>query len=422
MTFNHDDNDFIFRLTDDISLVNDLVLRRDVLDRLPIPLILSIDGAPVWKNTWATYLEEWTDSAWIRGLAHEARESTAPQERVVTLASGRAFTVHSYPVTALDGTPVATLHSLGNPLAGVAMDMLETAVMVARNREIVWSNGAARRAFGLTEHSLWDDLYGFPAWDEVVEGAMTSRQGEYRMRCLGIGEYVLVESWRPDAADMMDTIPMEQVASLVHEIRNPLAALSGYIEMAQLEADPGSQNYYQEMMQEIDRLSRFTADLMAVARPISVNPDWTVINDLVEHAWFAAGRGRRPKKKAVTLKKSYDETQQIWADRDRLQQVVTNLVKNAVEALSQSGSVVEVECHDRGDHWLLAVSDDGPGLPPDLLGRLFVSRFTTKDSGNGFGLMIVRRIAEAHGGTVRVTVDGGTRVEVTIPKPDNEGR
>ncbi len=410
MSLNHDD-DFIFPLTSDITLVNDFALRREVLEQLPIPLILFLDGKPVWKNAWARYVDEWRQAV---------RSSIGPAAADAPLSVvSEPIDAHFQLISSLDGQARATIAWYGNAVAGAALDLLETAVLVAHKEEIIWTNGAARRAFGLGDAARWDEVYGFPAWDDVQRGAMTRRHGEYRTRYLGFGDYVLVEAWRPDAAEDRATIPMDQVASLVHEIRNPLAALSGYIEMGQLEAKPGEHHYFEEMMREIDRLSRFTADLMAVSRPITVEPKWTLLDDLVEHAWFAAGRGRRPKKRAVRLKKAYGEEDRIFGDPDRLQQVVTNLVKNAVEALSETGTWVEVALQENEQAWVISVSDDGHGLPADLLGRLFVSRFTTKDSGNGFGLMIVRRVAEAHGGTVRVTVEKGTRIEVTLPKPQN---
>lgn len=412
MSLNHDD-DFIFPLTTDVTLVNDFVLRREVLEQLPIPLVLFMDGKPVWKNTWARYVDNWRESA-PNSLVPAAAD---PPSSDPSSAVPDAVRAQFHLVSSLDGQPQATIAWYGNAVAGAALDLLETPVLVARMEEIIWTNRAARRAFGLGDAARWDEVYGFPAWDDVARGAMTRRYGEYRIRYLGFGDYVLVEASRPDAAEDMATIPMDQVASLVHEIRNPLAALSGYIEMGQLEAKPGEHHYFEEMMREIDRLSRFTADLMAVARPITVEPKWTLLDDLVEHAWFAAGRGRRSKKRAVRLKKAYGENERILGDPDRLQQVMTNLVKNAVEALSETGSWVEVALQENDQEWVISVSDDGPGLPADLLGRLFVSRFTTKDSGNGFGLMIVRRVVEAHGGTVRVTVENGTRIDFTIPKP-----
>lgn len=410
---------FLFPLTDDVTLINDFVLRREVLEKLPLPMGVVIDGEWVWMNAAAGALNqwvgEWRDAA--RGLAREATEDGKMVRTTLTVGPHARLAAVMHPMTDMNGQVAGTVGWFGQALTGGAFDQLETAVLVAYDEHILWANAAAARAFGLAEVSRWDDVYGFPGWAEAIAGVTVRRRGEYRMRCLGTGgHYVLVEAWRPDPADDMHSVPMEQVASLVHEIRNPLAALSGYVEMAQMDADPQTPNYYGEMMQEIDRLSRFTTDLMAVARPMTIQPTWVKIDDLVEHAWFSARRGKRPGRPAVMLTKHYDLGQCLWMDPDRAQQVMSNLVKNAVEAMHTEGSRVSIAYGETESEVVLTVADDGPGLPAEMLNRVFVSRVTTKDFGNGFGLLIVRRIAEAHGGTVRVTVNQETRIEIILPR------
>jgi signal transduction histidine kinase len=209
---------------------------------------------------------------------------------------------------------------------------------------------------------------------------------------------------------------MDQLASFVHEIRNPLAALSGYVEMAQRETS-GSGHYYELMLEEIDRLSRLTADLLEVSRPLTLTLDWVLLDPLVEHAWFTATHGERSSGRSLSLVKRYPPEQELWADADRMQQVLTNIMKNAVEAMTHQGSQVEVSYRKQGDRACLTIRDDGPGISADVLKKLMFSRVTTKESGNGLGLMIVRRILEAHGGVVQLSSDQGTVVELVWPEP-----
>lgn len=411
---------FVFPLKEDVLLVNDLAVRRDILELLPLPLGLAIDGEWVWLNRWAKHMVRVGGPGWVNmaeQMAQEAAECLQPYDRDVRLGPEGSIGVHFQPLTNLDGVLVGHLVWSGNALAGVSIDQLETAVMLVHAQTIVWANLAARRAFGVHEQQTWADLYGFPAWDDVLQGATARRQGDFSVRFLAMKEYVVVEAWRRELSSEDQSMPMEQVASLVHEIRNPLAALSGYVEMAQMETDAAGAHYYGQMMHEIDRLSRLTSDLMAVSRPLTVNPDWISLDRLVENAWFAASQGRRAGKKAVRLKKSFDPEQRIWGDDDRIQQVLTNLIKNAVEAMRGKGTQVVVDCREEAQQFVLTVADNGPGLPSELLGQLFVSRVTTKDSGNGLGLMIVRRIVEAHGGSVRVNAKSGTMFEILLPRP-----
>ena len=109
--------------------------------------------------------------------------------------------------------------------------------------------------------------------------------------------------------------------------------------------------------------------------------------------------------------------------RDQLVQVVFNLVLNAIDATGKNGAVtVTAERAAEGHGWAvrLTVSDDGPGVPADVLPRLFRPYFTTKKQGTGLGLFVVRRIAEAHGGRAEVgnAAGGGAAVTVTLPAAD----
>lgn len=419
MKARNDKHEFIFPVSRNTVLTNDLVLRRDILELLPLPLALAIQGEWVWHNRSTEHVTHWAGEdllAVVQTVAQEAAETSMTFKREVPWGASQ-LTVTIHPIENFDGQVVGQLGWLDHSMAGIAMDQMETAVLAAREGVVIWSNAAARRAFDLGEAHAWDDLEGFPDWDDAIHGLTVVRRRHFHIRCLAVGSYVLVEAWQPKVATEHDSMPMEQVASFVHEIRNPLAALSGYVEMAQMEASNASIQYYEQMMYEIDRLSRLTTDMMSVSRPLSVAPDWVLLDAMVEIAWFAAGCGRRKGRRTIHLKKSYAPDRRVWADRDRLQQVLTNLVKNAVEAMADVGTYVEIGCRQEDHETVISVVDNGPGIPPDLLRRLFYSRFTTKDSGNGLGLMIVRRIVEAHGGTVQVSAGDGTAIKLALPLP-----
>jgi signal transduction histidine kinase len=97
----------------------------------------------------------------------------------------------------------------------------------------------------------------------------------------------------------------------------------------------------------------------------------------------------------------------IAADGDQLDQLLINLVRNAVDAALETGGGVEVGWRARGGVLEVIVSDEGPGLPD--AGNLFVPFFTTKASGSGIGLVLSRQIAEAHGGSLLLEPRAGTR-------------
>ena len=108
----------------------------------------------------------------------------------------------------------------------------------------------------------------------------------------------------------------------------------------------------------------------------------------------------------------------LEVDAGQLQRALLNLLFNAMEAAGRRGVVRVTAAPGAGGRWCdVAVEDNGPGIPPDLLNRVFNPFFTTKDSGTGLGLAIVHRIVEAHGGRVRAEnrPGGGAVFSMTLP-------
>lgn len=378
-----------------MQLINDVAARRDLLDLLPIPLGLKRDGRWVWQNRAALML--------------------ASGQECETASHGTPFD-NERPARNFANQVVGEWSWFGHAWPLLIADDLETAVIVGAGGRIKWANETARRTFGVEEEREWDTVETIPRWRELgPEKSVLLRSG-YRFRWVTRRHLVVLEAWPLSSPSMPAPLSMDHLASFVHEIRNPLAALSGYVEMAQRETS-GSGHYYELMLEEIDRLSRLTADLLEVSRPLTLTLDWVLLDPLVEHAWFTATHGERSNGRSLSLVKRYAPEQELWADADRMQQVLTNIMKNAVEAMSHQGSQVEVSYRKQGDRACLTIRDDGPGISADVLKKLMFSRVTTKESGNGLGLMIVRRILEAHGGVVQLSSDQGTVVELVWPEP-----
>jgi len=120
----------------------------------------------------------------------------------------------------------------------------------------------------------------------------------------------------------------------------------------------------------------------------------------------------------LTFKLS-EEPAWVLADRDKLKQVLVNLVSNACEAVaSQEPVICQIDFTSQLHQVCLTIQNGGPPIPPDVLPRLTKPFFTTKSTGNGLGLAIVRRIVEAHGGefTIDSTATMGTTVSVRLPR------
>lgn len=208
----------------------------------------------------------------------------------------------------------------------------------------------------------------------------------------------------------------EMAAGLAHEIRNPLGGIQLYASMlAQDVADrPESAHTVQKIIGGVRRLEELVSQILHFTREINAHPSRCEVCALVQEA-IELAQGRLGKGRAQIRA---DLPKSLYHDLDArlFSQCVLNLVLNAIEAAGAQGTVwVSLSGTDCGS-LLLVVEDDGPGIAPDVLDRIFNPFFTTKDEGTGLGLSIVHRIVEAHNGTIQAQnrESGGARFEVRI--------
>jgi two-component system sensor histidine kinase PilS (NtrC family) len=208
-------------------------------------------------------------------------------------------------------------------------------------------------------------------------------------------------------------------AGLAHELRNPLASISGCVELLR-----GAQGLTEEdgrilgiVLRETGRLDALLTRFLEFSRP---TPPSRRRADLAAVAgetldMFAAD----PAAAGLALARALAPTP-AFVDPDQLRQVVLNLLQNAAQALRESGKGgrIAVACEPAPDGGAaIAVEDDGPGIPPEVAGRMFTPFFTTKARGTGLGLAVVQRIVDGHGGSVSVqsTPGAGARFVVRLP-------
>jgi len=218
---------------------------------------------------------------------------------------------------------------------------------------------------------------------------------------------------------------------LAHEIRNPLGAIRGAVQLLARELAPGSRfgEYTQVLIQEVDRVNRIIEQLLDLARPVQLRTAPLNLHQLLERVALLAAEGAQAQ--GVTIVRRYDPSlPPILGDEDRLVQVFHNLVRNALDAMKGGGrltlttrislspvfakmdlgagqrSMVEVQ-----------VTDEGTGIPARVQAKVFDPFFTTKERGLGLGLALCHRILEEHKGAVRIdSVEGrGTTVTCFLP-------
>ena len=197
---------------------------------------------------------------------------------------------------------------------------------------------------------------------------------------------------------------LEEFTSVVsHDLRNPLNVAEGRVELAQ---DECASAHLDIASQAHERMETLIDDLLTLARQGErVNETQPVgLASVVESCWLNVDTAD------ATLAVESDLT--LRADESRLQQLIENLIRNAIE---HGGDTVTVAVGDLGDDGFF-VADDGPGIPPDKRADVFDAGYSTSDEGTRFGLRIVEQVATAHGWELRITDDpelGGARFEVS---------
>ncbi|AUX08432.1 signal transduction histidine kinase [Halalkaliarchaeum desulfuricum] len=197
---------------------------------------------------------------------------------------------------------------------------------------------------------------------------------------------------------------LEEFASVVsHDLRNPLSVADGYLDLVREDPDP---EHFERIERAHDKMERLIDDLLTLARHGEVvgETERLQLEPLVERSWETIDAPD------ATLSVP-GKLGEVDADRERLEDLFANLFRNAVE---HGGEDVTIRV-GRTDE-LIYVADDGPGVTPEERDEVFEQGYTTSNEGTGFGLAIVKRIAEAHGWDVEMTEsrNGGARVDIHI--------
>ena len=277
-------------------------------------------------------------------------------------------------------------------------------------------------------------------------------------RHLGLASSVLrdgegsANGWVVIFQDVTEVVAMEQelrrserlagigqlAADIAHEIRNPLAAISGSVQMleagrAQDDGDPEPGRLMGIVLREIDRLNDLITEFLQFARPAPAKRIPFDVGAVVEEV---GGMFEVARPEGVRLEVDVGSELTALADSTQVRQILWNLILNAVQAMPEGGCirisaarVIEEpqegaperrnEVKGEADFVEVTVADTGVGIAPEVLERIFDPFFTTKRDGSGLGLATVHRIVEANCGSLRVEsrVGKGTVLRVRFPRP-----
>lgn len=211
----------------------------------------------------------------------------------------------------------------------------------------------------------------------------------------------------------------EVVSSIAHSLSNPLNIISGNADYLLLNRKQGEAEYdeLKTIVDETTRITKSLRGLLNFSRPLNVEKTRINLNqiadEVISKAKYSFG------KKVISFKKNFDkELPDIMADKAQIEEVVSNIIINAVQAFSEKGEIsVKTSSLNKGAS--IEISDNGPGIPKENIEKIFRPFFSSKGygKGTGLGLSIAKRIITEHGGSIKVRSQNGKGTSFTINLP-----
>ncbi len=313
--------------------------------------------------------------------------------------------VDEEPVAAGQEVPVSFVNRDGRPVAEVTVRIGDRGLVLGLD-----ASPLRKRIAGLfRDLALYGGLLAISA--AILSWLLYRQQTSHLSQ---VEEYEKMLSQRREEAALG-----RAAASIAHEVRNPLNAMSMGLQRLSMEADellPGHRRLISVVMESLARTNGIVSNLLDYARTPKIHLQETRLDLLFEDVEAALGDVLDEKR--LVIRREIPVPCLIRADRDLLRQVVVNLLRNAAEAESRGGSI-SISVKYEMDDVVLQVKNRGLLPAPDELAQVFEPYFTTKTRGTGLGLAISRRIVSAHGGTIAASIRDGNIFVVTVRLPRN---
>lgn len=359
--------------------------------------------------------------------------------------------------------PLANLSFPSDSWDHVLANLEEGIIVIDQGNHVAYVNQTAEQLTGLSQSQVWGrpytDLFSSNAWaTEIIQRTVSSgysrtagegelwgrapRSTSVRITCSPIftaeGVYLGLTLVIHDLSyqkELAETAQREDrlthlgvvAAGLAHEIKNPLAGIRGAAQLMQkrVQQDPSAVEYAGVMIREVDRLSGLLEQLLNLSTPPSLDMRPVNVHKILTEVLLLERETLSPHQRIQT---QFDPSlPDVQGDEAQLAQVFRNLIKNAVQALaSQRGGELSITTRmatsfhmlrseaqnaggmpRRGRFLAIDFADNGSGISPEHLPRLFTPFFTTKTKGTGLGLAVSQKIVAQHGGTIRVESDPG---------------
>jgi diguanylate cyclase (GGDEF)-like protein len=191
----------------------------------------------------------------------------------------------------------------------------------------------------------------------------------------------------------------ELAAGMAHEIRNPLTTIKGFMQIA-TKSEYNIQPWHELIMNEIRRMNELTAEFLQFSKPHISNMKPESITECLDRVLSLAESDALYRGHTIIFEDT-EEALYIFIDRDKIVQVLLNLIQNAFEAMKHPGNV-HVRIKQENELAIIEIEDSGEGMTENQMEQIFNPFYTTKENGTGLGLSICQKIAVDHGGSLEV--------------------
>ncbi len=208
----------------------------------------------------------------------------------------------------------------------------------------------------------------------------------------------------------------EMAGGLAHEIRNPMTSVRGYLQfLAEKTEFKKYLDRFKLMISELDRVNSIITEYLTLARSRAYDAQPENLNSIIKELFYLMETDAIKEDKYINLE--LKEVPDLLLEKNDIKQMILNLIRNGLEAMAP-GSYLAIRTSFEGEEVVLAISDQGKGIPPEHLDKMGIPFFTTKDYGTGLGLAMCYKIAARHNAEITIeTCPEGTTFFIKFDVP-----
>ena len=309
-------------------------------------------------------------------------------------------------------------------------------ITIGNNGKILFMNRAAKEFLFGSGRVRIKDFKEFPTEvKKLFEMQKKDREFELRGRVFSISRYLLHKGLGEIfvITDLTEIKEMEKklilydrmatlgkfAADIAHEIRNPVMSIKGSAELlyrGKIKDKEEVEKLWNYIFSESQRLEKLTRDFLNFSKEIKIEKSSVNLCELLKSCIDTVSFNPVFEKKKVGIKLHCDNGINIMVDGERMKSSIINLLENALYAVDEKNGEIEIKGYKSGDKTIIEVKDNGTGIPEEIQNMVFSPFFSTRKEGYGFGLAIVKKVVELHGGRIELSSKKGegTRFRIIL--------